>query len=70
MADLIDVLPSDYVLDPACGSGAFLISAMNRMISKTKSENEISHIKRHQLLGIEMQEKNVYGCDHEHDFAW
>ena len=57
MTELIDILPSDYVLDPACGSGAFLISAMNCMISKAKSENEIKHIKQHQLLGIELQEK-------------
>lgn len=57
MAELIDILPSDYVLDPACGSGAFLISAMNRMTSKTKNEDIIKHIKQHQLLGIEMQEK-------------
>lgn len=57
MSELIDVLPSDYVLDPACGSGAFLISAMNRMISKVKNKDEIKHIKQHQLLGIEMQEK-------------
>lgn len=57
MTDLIDVLPGDYVLDPACGSGAFLISAMNRMISNAQNLNEIQHIKRHQLLGIEMQEK-------------
>lgn len=57
MAELIDILPSDYVLDPACGSGAFLISAMNRMTSKTKNADTIKHIKQHQLLGIEMQEK-------------
>lgn len=57
MTELIDVLPTDYVLDPACGSGAFLISAMNRMTKLAKDENEIKHIKQHQLLGIELQEK-------------
>ena len=57
MTELIDVLPTDYVLDPACGSGAFLISAMNRMTKLAKDENEIKHIKKHQLLGIELQEK-------------
>lgn len=57
MAELIDVLPTDYVLDPACGSGAFLISAMNRMTKLAKDEDEIKHIKQHQLLGIELQEK-------------
>lgn len=57
MTELIDVLPTDYVLDPACGSGAFLISAMNRMTNLAKDEEEIKHIKQHQLLGIELQEK-------------
>lgn len=57
MTELIDVLPTDYVLDPACGSGAFLISAMNRMISQIKDDKKIKHIKQHQLLGIELQEK-------------
>lgn len=57
MTELIDVLPTDYVLDPACGSGAFLISAMNRMTKLAKNKDEIKHIKQHQLLGIELQEK-------------
>ena len=58
MTELINVLPTDYVLDPACGSGAFLISAMNKMTEQAKGDNEkIKHIKQHQLLGIEMQEK-------------
>ena len=57
MTELIDIVPSDYVLDPACGSGAFLISEMNHMINRANSEDEIVHIKQHQLLGIEMQEK-------------
>lgn len=58
MTELIDVLPTDYVLDPACGSGAFLISAMNRMTSQAEGDDDrIKHIKQHQLLGIELQEK-------------
>lgn len=57
MTELIDVLPTDYVLDPACGSGAFLISAMNKMTKLAKNKDEIKHIKQHQLLGIELQEK-------------
>lgn len=57
MTDLIDIQSNDYVLDPACGSGAFLISAMNRMTERAKDEVEVKHIKQHQLLGIELQEK-------------
>lgn len=57
MTELIDIQANDYVLDPACGSGAFLISAMNRMTERAKDEEEIKHIKKNQLLGIELQEK-------------
>lgn len=58
MTELVDVESTDYVLDPACGSGAFLISAMNKMVSQAGGDEEkIKHIKKNQLLGIEMQEK-------------
>lgn len=57
MTELIGIQSNDYVLDPACGSGAFLISAMNRMTERAKDEEEVKHIKQHQLLGIELQEK-------------
>lgn len=60
MAELIQIGRSDYVLDPTAGSGAFLISAMNRMMKEPLVEASIytdSHIKQNQLFGIEMQEK-------------
>lgn len=34
MCELIDIDENDYVLDPCCGSGGFLIAAMNRMLGK------------------------------------
>src|SRR5260370_16724390 len=30
--DLLEILPKISILDPACGSGAFLVSAMNALI--------------------------------------
>lgn len=60
MAELIQIGRQDNILDPTAGSGAFLISAMNRMLKEPLSEGGIntdSHIKQHQLFGIEMQEK-------------
>lgn len=60
MSELIQVSRADYVLDPTAGSGAFLISAMNRMIRDEFRKDSIftnTHIKQHQLFGIEMQEK-------------
>lgn len=60
MAEMIQIKRTDYVLDPTAGSGAFLISAMNRMMNDElpkESTYTNAHIKQHQLFGIEMQEK-------------
>jgi len=66
MTRLTDIKSHHFVLDPACGTGAFLISAMNSMISQIKDDTllskvdkakQIANIKKNQLLGIEMQEK-------------
>jgi len=57
MCDLIDIDKDDYVIDPCCGSAGFLIAAMNKMLNQTDEEETKLHIKRHQLHGIELQQK-------------
>ncbi|HFE9852968.1 TPA: class I SAM-dependent DNA methyltransferase [Enterococcus faecalis] len=57
MAELIDINAKDKVLDPACGSAGFLISAMNRMLYDAKTDEEKQNIRQNQLFGIELQEK-------------
>lgn len=59
MCDLVDVKPDDTVLDPTCGTGGFLISAMYRMLSSAGSEQERREIKKRRLHGFEMQ-SNMY----------
>ena len=58
MAELIDVQPDDFVMDPACGSAGFLISAMHRMLDEVE-DNELkkTDIRQNHLYGIELQEK-------------
>ena len=57
--DLIDLRTNDVFLDPACGTGAFLIAAMNKLIDKINQsempnkETSISEIKKYQLIGFE-----------------
>ena len=53
--DLLDLKPSDKILDPCCGTAGFLIAAMHNMVSQTDDESQIKHIKKHQLFGIEEQ---------------
>ncbi|CAK1251630.1 DNA methylase subunit (HsdM) [Fructobacillus fructosus] len=68
MAELTQVNQDSYVWDWALGSGGFLISAMNIMISDvhasygndlTKQYKKIESIKTKQLLGVELL-PNVY----------
>lgn len=57
MCELIEINENDYVLDPCCGSGGFLIAAMNKMLEQTNDENKRTEIKQEQLHGIELQQK-------------
>ena len=53
--DLIDLKPTDKVLDPCCGTGGFLVTAMNKMLEQAKpSEKKI--IKFEKIHGIEIRE--------------
>lgn len=55
MCDLVNVTPDDIVLDPTCGTGGYLLSAMHRMLEKAKTENQRRNIKKKQLHGFELQ---------------
>ncbi|MGW9816688.1 HsdM family class I SAM-dependent methyltransferase [Staphylococcus cohnii] len=57
MCDLIEINDNDYVLDLCCGSGGFLIAAMNRMLEQATDEDKEEQIKQEQLHGIELQQK-------------
>lgn len=54
--DLIDIKPSDVVLDPCCGTSGFLIAAMHKMLIQATSKEQGSKIKKDQLYGIEIRE--------------
>ena len=57
--DLIDIKTNDVIFDPACGTGAFLIAGMNKLIDEIESSNlpdkksRIANIKANQLIGFE-----------------
>ncbi|WP_374294442.1 class I SAM-dependent DNA methyltransferase [Acinetobacter sp.] len=53
--DLIDLKPSDIVLDPCCGTGGFLIAAMHKMLEQAKPE-DVETIKKERIHGIEIRE--------------
>lgn len=56
MVDIAELESNMKVIDPTCGSGSFLVTAMNKLISKAeRDEQKISKIKREGLHGVELQ---------------
>lgn len=53
--ELLDVKPSDNILDPCCGTAGFLIAAMSHMLKQTDDSNQRMNIRKNQLHGIEDQ---------------
>lgn len=54
--ELVDLKPTDVILDPCCGTGGFLISGMHKMLKETKNPSKRLHIKQHQIHGIEIRD--------------
>lgn len=55
--ELAQLTPTSVVLDICGGTGGFLISAMNAMISKAKTDIEKEKIKNNGLIGVEDMEE-------------
>ncbi len=57
--ELIDIKTNDIIFDPACGTGAFLISGMDKLMDKIlhsdipNKHEKIKRLKENQLLGFE-----------------
>lgn len=57
MADLLNIQPSDKVFDPCCGTGGFLIAAMNKMLAACHhNTDDEEKVKREKLYGIELRD--------------
>ncbi|MBA4179200.1 MAG: DNA methyltransferase [Anaerolinea sp.] len=46
--------PADLVLDPACGTGGFLVAAFDH-IRRTSTKRQVERFKQHNLFGIEQE---------------
>lgn len=53
--DLVELKPSDTILDPCCGTAGFLIAAMHNMLQKTDNPETQRNIRKNQLHGLELQ---------------
>ncbi|MFH1599623.1 MAG: N-6 DNA methylase [Pseudomonadota bacterium] len=63
MADLCSIGKSDVVLDPACGSGGFLVATMDRLIREHRmSRAEMVEVVKQQLYGFETEPVTAALC--------
>ena len=56
MCKVVGVNKHSRVLDPCCGSGAFLVRAMTLAMDDCDTEKEREEVKRNQIFGIEYEE--------------
>ena len=56
MSRVVNVNRNSVVLDPCCGSGAFLVRAMTDAIADCDDEEQIEKVKKQQIYGIEFEE--------------
>ena len=56
MCRVVGVNRTSVVLDPCCGSGAFLVRALTDALDDCNTEQERTHVKESQIYGIESDE--------------
>jgi hypothetical protein len=56
MADICEIGKSDLVIDPTCGTGGFLVAALNRMMEgRHLTTAQISNLVKDHLIGFESE---------------
>ena len=60
MSKAVNINKHSRVLDPCCGSGAFLVRAMTDAMDDCNTEDERSEVKKNQIYGIEYED-GAYG---------
>ena len=62
--DLADIRLSDTIYDPCCGTGGFLVAAMQRLFKMAGSDiRKREHIRKEQLCGCELRsDMFTYAC--------
>lgn len=56
--DILDISYSDYVLDPTCGTGGFLVAALD-YVKKKSNTQQIDRFKKYHLFGIEQDDEVI-----------
>lgn len=54
-AEVLDIQPNDLVLDPTCGTGGFLVAALDE-VRKKATDSELDGFKKYGIYGMEEQD--------------
>lgn len=65
MVDILDPSPGEYILDPACGSGGFLIAALDTIWAKLEAQAKSQNWDERQLVQRKREAafKHIFGID-------
>ena len=58
-AEVLDITSKDLVFDPTCGTGGFLVSALDVVARKEKQPEKLDNFKKYGLYGVEQQDPVV-----------
>ncbi len=67
--EILDPKPNEKIIDPACGSGGFLIVALEYVWKKIEKKYNYLSEEKIGSLKTEVASKNFYGIDKEFDLA-
>ncbi|PSL50323.1 N-6 DNA methylase [Chitinophaga niastensis] len=63
ICEILNITPNDTVFDPACGTGGFLIGALNKMVKQKKLPyEEAVDLVKSNLFGIESEPSTAALC--------
>lgn len=66
---IVDPQPNQKILDPACGSGGFLIYSLENVWKKMEEDKKYKGLPNLDKLKKEMAEKHFFGIDKEPDLV-
>jgi hypothetical protein len=58
-AEVLNINENDFVFDPTCGTGGFLVAALDEVRKKCKDDKKIDLFKQYGIYGIEEQDPIV-----------
>ena len=66
---IINPEPEQTIFDPACGSGGFLIYAIDYIWNKTEKSKKYKGSENIKTIKKEVAERTIFGADKEHDLV-